>query len=223
MRMSFLILRLLDLQQKHKVNKNTERHSGGGLQLRFHSTENFTNSASVEIDPEMLISTAFFEYVDRFYYAHEHTKRFLHMDGDIEAFALLLSTPLPQDAIDSLQLDSQNSDGTAIDKSATFDITVVDIIGHKPTTKLHHPECFSLLKYSFNLTPALREEISKDLAAMITEHEPQITSGFSLPPNCIERKQTYLAKIVENPRDPPAGPSGLESKGDDEDAVQSSE
>ena len=58
---------------------------------------------------------------------------------------------------------------------------------------------------------------------MITEHEPQITGGFSLPPNCIERKQTYLAKIVENPRDPPAGPSGLESKGDDEDAVQSSE
>ena len=46
---------------------------------------------------------------------------------------------------------------------------------------------------------------------MITEHEPQITSGFSLRPNCIERKRTYLLKplapFVKNPlREDPSLP-----------------
>ena len=117
--------------------------------------------------------------------------------------------PLPKVAVALLPRDAVGPDGEASIHSSDsmaknfYDITVHDIVGPDFTVRPNDPlskdekgkdkDFFSLLQYSFNLTPALREEISKDLSAMLTEREPHLKDQeqawrSSLQPSSIERK-----------------------------------
>ena len=102
----------------------------------------------------------------------------------------------------------------------SYDITVHDIVGpdftvrpgDDPSSKDpgKDKDFFSLLQYSFNLTPALREEISKDLSAMLTEREPHLKVQEkalrpSLRHSSIERKASFVLKPPLQPR-PNSGP-----------------
>ncbi len=104
----------------------------------------------------------------------------------------------------------------------SYDITVHDIVGPDFTVRPgkdprskepgRDKDFFSLLQYSFNLTPALREEISKDLSNMITEREPHIVQkgddfAMALSQSSIERKASFVLKPPSQPRPPPAGPT----------------
>ena len=103
----------------------------------------------------------------------------------------------------------------------SYDITVHDIVGPNFTLRSgdepskensgKDKDFFSLLQYSFNLTPALREEISKDLSNMITEREPHIVQkgddfAMALSQSSIERKASFVLKPPLQPRPPSAGP-----------------
>ena len=95
-----------------------------------------------------------------------------------------------------------------IDAKKSYDITVHDIVGPDFTVRFgadplkdkgKDKDFFSLLQYSFNLTPALREEISKDVSNMITEREPHIVQkeddvAMALSQSSIERKSSFVLK-----------------------------
>ena len=80
--------------------------------------------------------------------------------------------------------------GSSIVPSKHYDITVGDIINEADAG------LFSLLKYSFNLTPAIRDELSKDLSSMLTELEPQLPDAnqSTLRAGSIEHKKTFVMK-----------------------------
>lgn len=187
-----------------------------GLQLEYRPLKD-TGDAE-QLDRSMLISTAFFQYSEAYYVAHKHYERHLQQDGDIEGFALLLSMPLPKAAVMLLPRDAVDSHGNSLDASQPYDITVDDIVGPdftvRPGDDLSSKEPgkdkdhFSLQQYSFNLTPALREEISKDLSSMLTESEPHLTDqkSHALRPSSIERKATYVSKPKMTWPPPPRRP-----------------
>ena len=113
-----------------------------------------------------------------------------HEDGDIESFALLSSMPIPEAALDLLPPTAVDANGSPIEPSKHYDITVSDIIN------VEDAGLFSLLKYSFNLTPAIRDELSKDLSSMLTELEPQLPDAnqTTLRAGSIEHKKTFVMK-----------------------------
>ena len=87
----------------------------------------------------------------------------------------------------------------------SYDINVHDIVGPDFTVRPDDDpsskgpgkdkDFFSLLQYSFNLTPALREEISPDLSDMLTEREPYLRNAAqALRPSSIERKSSSVSK-----------------------------
>ena len=55
-------------------------------------------------------------------------------------------------------------------------------------------EYFGLLKYSFNLTPAIREELSKELSSMLTEHELHFDKKLALRSQSVEHKSSFVMK-----------------------------
>ncbi len=75
---------------------------------------------------------------------------------------------------------------TKIDASKHYDITVADIVGND--------DYFGLLKYSFNLTPAIREELSKELSSMLTEHELHFDKKLALRSQSVEHKSSFVMK-----------------------------
>ena len=75
-----------------------------------------------------------------------------------------------------------------IDASKHYDITVADIVGKEDD------EYFGLLKYSFNLTPAIREELSKELSSMLTEHELHFDKKLALRSQSVEHKSSFVMK-----------------------------
>ena len=151
-----------------------------GLELNMAFIPRAEDDAT--LDCQLHISNVFFQYSEAYYVAHKHYERHLQQDGDVEEFVLLLSMPLPKQAVALLPQDAVGPDGeTSIDAMNSYDITVHDIVGPDFTVRPGDDpsskgpgtdkDFFSLLQYSFNLTPALREEISKDLSDMLTEME----------------------------------------------------
>jgi len=99
-----------------------------------------------------------------------------------------------------------------VDRLLAGDVTAADADDDVKTAFLgRDKEFFSLQQYSFNLTPALREEISKDLSAMLTEREPHLKDQEhdprpSLRPSSIERKASFVLKAARTASGPPPPP-----------------
>ena len=116
-------------------------------------------------------------------------------DGDPENFAMLLSMKLPKDAIEILrnQTPPPQLEGELV---GGFDIVVGDLIRQGD-------EDLSLLDYALNLSPALRDTITRDVAQNVSEFEPRLKRE---PPSLLRRSTAdpYDASLREGSIQPKA-------------------
>ena len=125
------------------------------------------------------------------YYLQRDVSRNLMQDGDPENFAMLLSMKLPSNAVEGLPPLASTSDGHPIDASKAYDIVVGDL-----TRKVGN---LSLLDYALNLSPALRDTITRDVAQNVSKYEPRLPRPFlgfkpdsSLREGSVQPKAAYL-------------------------------
>ena len=110
-------------------------------------------------------------------------------DGDPENFAMLLSMQLPEEAISTLPMKHRFED------AGDFDLVVRDLTGQD--------DAFVLLDYALNLSPALRDTITRDIAQNVSTFEPRLPRGLlrklkadpndaSLREGSVQPKAAYL-------------------------------
>ena len=199
-RMSLLVMFILDFEQKGTMNQVaneiSERTKGQGKGkndsvdeafFKYYNTSGDGTGEETEthkLAGTETISSVFFNHVYRFVFVHKLAEKMNGLDGDPELFAILLTMLVPPD----------NSD-----------ITVDDVLG--PPNKNARKGAFvfgdrindlSLLEYSFNLNPALREQLMPEISALISESELKGTgTGHSEGPDwalkrgVIQDKRTY--------------------------------
>ena len=148
-----------------------------------------------KLSADMLIAELFAEKVERQLY-YEGSERLSILDSDADHFYNLLTMPVPR-----------------CDKSGGMvNITVEDILG--PLGNDDEPiGCLSLLHYSINLNPALRQQIQADITGYMSQSELKllVTSDFdtaragevveALPKQSIMRKQALLRDRTPMPRE----------------------
>ena len=107
----------------------------------------------------------------------------LRLDGDAEVFALLLSKPI--EIFDD-----------AANQHVKLDVRVEDILGPKDDKTMERDHKFSLLTYSFNLNPALRDQLGQDLAGFVSSYEMYADGGkkTALQENSLARKADMLMR-----------------------------
>ena len=208
-RMSFLVHVVQDYAQMTAHNKlvHEERNKKAGSRL-FLYYQAFTPSLQDEaaskdkdqtetekLSADMLIAELFAEKVERQLY-YEGSERLSILDSDADHFYNLLTMPVPR-----------------CDKSGGMvNITVEDILG--PLGNDDEPiGCLSLLHYSINLNPALRQQIQADITGYMSQSELKllVTSDFdtaragevveALPKQSIMRKQALLRDRTPMPRE----------------------
>ena len=119
------------------------------------------------------------KHVDPLYYLQLDCSRNLMQDGDPENFAMLLSMKLPSNAIEGLPPFASTSEVRRIDASKAYDIVVGDLIDNRTEAELDTPtdkggRRLSLLDYALNLSPALRDSITRDVAQNVSTFEPRL-------------------------------------------------
>ena len=208
-RMSFLVHVVQYYAQMTAHNKlvHEERNKKAGSRL-FLYYQAFTPSLQDEavnkdkdqtetekLSTDMLIAELFAEKVERQLY-YEGSERLSILDSDADHFYNLLTMPVPR-----------------CDKSGGMvNITVEDILG--PLGNDDEPiGCLSLLHYSINLNPALRQQIQADITGYMSQSELKllVTSDFdtaragevveALPKQSIMRKQALLRDRTPMPRE----------------------
>ena len=104
-----------------------------------------------------VLSSVFFEHAPHLMASHAGNEKFMRLDGDPEKFAILLSKPI----------DTPPSGGFGTPPMT--DITIADVLGPLRATgekgrirNLH----LALLTYSFNLDPAMRRQLTGELALL---------------------------------------------------------
>ena len=103
-------------------------------------------------------------------------------DGDPENFAMLLSMQLPEEAISALPMKHRFED------AGDFDLVVRDLTGQD--------DAFVLLDYALNLSPALRDTITRDVAQNVSTFElrrpaPDLSDQRE---SSVQSKASYLLK-----------------------------
>ena len=194
-RMSLLVLIVTDFEQKQTVNRlatkreeaskrEGKEEGGGGMFFRYvptlqkHAAVSDATGAGKDVmefpaDDEY-ISTFYNKHVERFLYSLGLSQKMLRLDGDAELFQTLLMLPAP-------------GTGASSAEETFVDICIKDILGPSPEKKAHEKSKdknlkeqlginqrdanLSLLTYSFNLNPALRHQLSCEIAALQTEAE----------------------------------------------------
>ena len=208
-RMSLLVHVVQEYAQMTAHNKlvHEERNKKAGSRL-FLYYQAFTPSLQDEaankdkdqtetekLSTDMLIAELFAEKVERQLY-YEGSERLSILDSDADHFYNLLTMPVPR-----------------CDKSGGMvNITVEDILG--PLGNDDEPiGCLSLLHYSINLNPALRQQIQADITGYMSQSELKllVTSDFdtaragevveALPKQSIMRKQALLRDRTPMPRE----------------------
>ena len=208
-RMSLLVHVVQEYAQMTAHNKlvHEERNKKAGSRL-FLYYQAFTPSLQDEaaskdkdqtetekLSADMLIAELFAEKVERQLY-YEGSERLSILDSDADHFYNLLTMPVPR-----------------CDKSGGMvNITVEDILG--PLGNDDEPiGCLSLLHYSINLNPALRQQIQADITGYMSQSELKllVTSDFdtaragevveALPKQSIMRKQALLRDRTPMPRE----------------------
>ena len=113
-------------------------------------------------------------------------------DGDPENFAMLLSMQLPEEAISTLPMKHRFED------AGDFDLVVRDLTGQD--------DAFVLLDYALNLSPALRDTITRDVAQNVSKYEPRLPRPFlgfkpdsSLREGSVQPKAAYLLQPPKAP------------------------
>ena len=134
-------------------------------------------------------ATFYYKSVDPLYFLQRDVTRNLMQDGDPENFAMLLSMQLPDEAISALPMNHRFND------AGDFDLVVRDLTGQN--------EAFVLLDYALNLSPALRDTITRDIAQNVSTFEPRLPRGLlrklkadpndaSLREGSVQPKAAYL-------------------------------
>ena len=208
-RMSFLVHVVQDYAQMTAHNKLVHQEKNKNAESRlFLYYQAFTPSLQDEaaskdkdqtetekLSADMLIAELFAEKVERQLY-YEGSERLSILDSDADHFYNLLTMPVPR-----------------CDKSGGMvNITVEDILG--PLGNDDEPiGCLSLLHYSINLNPALRQQIQADITGYMSQSELKllVTSDFdtaragevveALPKQSIMRKQALLRDRTPMPRE----------------------
>ena len=191
-RMSLLISQVEDAHQKAEVN-------GVCTSDMFQYLADDHQTAAKHLEPSTLLATFYYKHVDPLYYLQQDASRNLMQDGDPENFAMSLSMKLPDDAIKALPDRAERYDGPG-----GFDIVVQDLTGQN--------DALRLLDYALNLSPALRDTITRDVAQMISKYElrlPRSTSDSpsaeskseaSLQKGTFESKASFLLKLPKAPK-----------------------
>ena len=188
-RVSLLVLQILDREQKAMVNKSVEcwpEDKRSGL-FQYRQGDRLGNVDGPPPDPafedQALASAVFFEHVEKKIYTHASSAKMLRLDGDAEVFALLLSKPI------------EIRDDAAM-KYDQIDVRVEDILGPKDDKTMERDHKFSLLTYSFNLNPALRDQLGQDLAGFVSSYEMYADGGkkTALQENSLARKADMLMR-----------------------------
>ena len=117
-------------------------------------------------------------------------------DGDPENFAMLLSMQLPDEAIKALPERAK-----IYDDVGGSDLVVRDLTGQD--------DAFVLLDYALNLSPALRDTITRDVAQNVSAFEPRLQRSFlgfksdphdaSLREGSVQPKAAYLLQPPKAP------------------------
>ena len=145
------------------------------------------------LESSMLLATFYYKHVEPLYYLQQDASRNLMQDGDPETFAMLLSMKLPDVAIKKLPPNATTSDNQRISdlEGTTFDLVVGDLTRQDGN--------LSLLDYALNLSPALRDAITRDVAQNVSKYEPRLPRPFlgfkpdsSLREGSVQPKAAYL-------------------------------
>ncbi len=133
-------------------------------------------------------------------------------DGDPENFALLLSMKLPENAIEILRKQKSRLG----DVNGRFDIVVGDLIDSRTDYQIWQAGCknLSLLDFALNLSPALRDTITRDVAQNVSAFEPRLRRKTPTPPPPPQR--SYFRRSTPEP-----APDPLECHDPREGSVQS--
>ena len=191
-RVSLLVLQILDREQKAMVNESVKRwpeDKRSGL-FQYRQGDRLGNVDGPPPDPafedQALASAVFFEHVEKKIYTHASSAKMLRLDGDAEVFALLLSKPI------EIRDDAAKKD----DQIDVIDVRVEDILGPKDDKTMERDHKFSLLTYSFNLNPALRDQLGQDLAGFVSSYEMYADGGkkTALQENSLARKADMLMR-----------------------------
>ena len=184
-RMSLLISQLEDALQKAMVNEVCTSDM-------FQYLADDHQTPAPRLDPSMLLATFYYKHVDPLYYLQRDCARNLMQDGDPENFALLLSMKLPEGAIRALP------ERPVFDDAGDVDIVVRDL------TRRDSDDSLSLLDYALNLSPALRDAITRDVAQNVSEFEPRLK----------REPQSLLRRSTADPYDASLRESSVQPKAD---------
>ncbi|CAH0371182.1 unnamed protein product [Pelagomonas calceolata] len=174
-RMSLLISQVEDAHQKAEVNSVCTSDMFQYLDDQHVPAK--------PLDSGMLLATFYYKHVDPLYYLQRDCARNLMQDGDPENFAMILSMKLPDEAIKGLP-----EERPMFDDAGDFDLVVRDLTGQD--------EALSLLDYALNLSPALRDTITRDVAQNVSAFElRRPTADLSdQRESSVQSKASYLLK-----------------------------
>eukprot|EP00937_MAST-01D_sp_MAST-1D-sp2_P004761 g4761.t1 len=183
-RMSLLVLKILDFQAMCKTNENVKGHKGAGKSklFKFVKAENGDDVGMKHLDSDLPISAIFYEHVERVVDSNRMAEKFLRLDGDGEQFAALITHPV---AVEGRDGDTNLQD-----------ITVADIIGPEQSQSNDSGPQWSLLTFSYNLNPAMRDQLSADINGLFTGIHLQRDKGGerALEPHSVRRKQSMVLR-----------------------------
>ena len=150
-------LQLTDFRQMHETNTHVEDHPQKETLFQYMKRDavgadhKLDRRTVAQIDGAMPIAAVFYQYVERFVDFHKDAEQFLRLDDDAELFAVLLSRCVP----------AVKEGGDRID------ITVDDIFGSADSAG----GGWSLLRFSINLNPAMRDQLSTAISALQSDTE----------------------------------------------------
>jgi succinate dehydrogenase assembly factor 1 len=197
-RMSMLVSRLIDFEQQLECNQHTMHSS---IDIFYKARAEDIHDDVQKID-EMTVSRFYFCYVESYIYTVESSRKLLRIDGDPANFTRLLSYDVSLNTFDPKYL------------------LCTDILVTRRSDRLVD---LSILAYSFNLDPSIREQLNIEISELTTDYElfvrqsnhnmnfnsddsnttietqPSQHAGKSvLRKNHVERKQNIIMKAQYN-------------------------
>ena len=171
-RVSYLVQFIMDHTQKVEVNKiiddatgNERTANSSGLFKYFEMVDGGQRlpKEAISLNSGDHIATVFAEHVERYLY-YDGSQALSVLDSDPERFWALMSLPFPS---------------TSSEVSDDVYISVQDILGPEmhdysragSLSLVHYNPSFSLLHYSYNLNPTLRQQIAVELHELVSSCE----------------------------------------------------
>jgi hypothetical protein len=214
-RMSIFILKLLDQQRMAASNELARRHpQNTGKNTGFFVFQRPCSALCDEdrsklsprehFELEMPISTAFYKFAEPHVYGNELSSKLLQLDGDNEQLTVLLMLPV---------LEDPSHPTATLDR----DILVRDILPCGVNTAAGEGDAtgnslLTLLPFSFNLNPGMREQLSSEISILVKGFELRRDDYNGRPERALEhgslqRKVSLQRSLpTPTPKDARAGP-----------------